>query len=736
MVSPISTPGRSTPLSPLSIPGKDLPEASIKLAGVPLPQQHFEWRFTPGANPFMTSFRFNLPEDSILKGAENPTSIEIRAFGRVGGAPNNVNLSIQNVHLMERRKPDAFHVLWEVADARFLWRGEKITLRNNITWKTNFLGNAVQTNSDNPALLRVQFDRFQKFRYLPWSVKKDGKPYTALEVLVLALAQLPSGKVTKIPPDNGYILENIIYLEEPAAVVLTSLAAQARVDIGIGLDGKPYLYSIDELDLSGGLASVVPVSRPPVDGGVIYKQDLHRMRPPRARIKFAKRQEVYIFGIDDAEYSTDTDNRIPIPAARLAQVGLTEKDAIEGRAVAARNVIQLPHDVTDPNTGQTRQRLTWMPFSEWITSTEVGLTHAKIRSSWFNGILEISHAIVQVIQQKGFASISQPDLLALQRVAAVKQHYRQTWKIDPFWVWRWESWSNNRVSVVDPVTRFSNRSPLYADYCIVPKIRIPQWAKTQRLWKETAYNVLPDVDDPNRDQPYSAGTVDVVDDQLGIFKVSYPPDTYQIISEIIPSGLDPVPVVSPAAASHLWQDTKLRNDFTLETIISVTPSVNFATDDADEGQFFEVVVPNTDAKNSRGPEIEFLSRVEVSRHPVTVGLTSKSLGLGETNIADAKAAIAQGIPVNVGVITATALSEATRIFHSYRDRSAGFAVFPGLDISKLKLFGQCKNIAIQFNAQFGMRTAYDISTPPTIPDLIHPLSEDVRRYLYKQLPQQ
>ena len=153
-----------------------------------------------------------------------------------------------------------------------------------------------------------------------------------------------------------------------------------------------------------------------------------------------------------------------------------------------------------------------------------------------------------------------------------------------------------------------------------------------------------------------------------------------------------------------------------------------------EDQFQAVAVSNR-TRPAKGPEIEYLSTLEVARFPVLMGLSEQNLGLGKTKLSEAKAAIARDLPINLGYIVPLAQAEASRIFLGYIDRWAGYASCAGVDMKKLKLFGQCQRITITWNENDGgLKSFYDLTQRPGPPELQNFLPTYARKYLYKQLP--
>ena len=720
----IGTGKASINLDPVKVPKLFNPPL-IKIGHVPISEQMFAWEFTPGPLPYRTHFQFVNELHDKIKTVKNPTTIQLKCQGSIGQQQQDVNLFIENVFLIEGRQSDKYHWQWEIQDMRFLWRGEKITLKANRTWKVNKFGEGAKTrNKKDPGSLREPFNRFASYRYIPWSVKKDGKPYTALELLKEAFKQLPGVYPSSFPSDNGYISENIAFEEEEPQLVLGTLCNWARCNIGVSLKGVPYVYSIDELE-NFSISKFVPIEKQVIEGGIIFKEDRSRTRPPAIHVKFRRKEEIIIRLESQNNKYKAPDNK---PWKLTPTSKIKQKEINEGRAVVCQNIIKLPNDTFI--NGQWYQRNTYILMKDYLDALKI--SEELVRKKWFSDLLVIYHAVLQA-PAGNLSAAGGPDPQAMMRVRAIQQHYRRVFQIDPYWVQRWESWENKRCTVVDPVSGFSSPSPVWQDFCLIPKIRPPSIkTKQKHLYAVGGYNWILSEKDPDRESPLTVASLRILDQELGIFEIDFPQMINDVIQEIIPSAVTEPPRIAATATLFDWSRVTLRENFELEAIISTVPAVDKKSKPT-EKQFMTVSVLNSDA--GEGPEIEYLSGIEVARYPIDVGLSEKTLGLGKTSLAEAKKAIAADIPTNVSFLVPIAQAEANRMFHGYLDRHSGFSTCAGVDINKLRLFGQCKGISVSFSRNGGLKTYYNVTTPPAPRNLQNLLPDHVRRYAYKQLPQ-
>lgn len=699
---------------------------NIRLGGIPLVSQQFSWGLIPGPVPFRTSYQFvDGPLVDRLRGLKNPIELEIDVDGEINKTPAPYKQKFSNLWITEPRKVDAYHWLFEIADMRIRWEGQRFTWSANKTWRKNEQAQALnlgQFSANDPALLRAQFDRFELFRYLPWSKNpKTEKPWTALELLVLCLSTLEGGaSVSVTADDNGVVQENLEWQEEPVQQVLTELCSLARVQIGVTPTGQPHIYQTEEVIDPG---SVMPISRPPIDGGVLYLQDLHRIRPARSNVRFRRRREVLAVRTDAPT--------VPIPAASAKQpiIGptrsangdscpaITEEDYRRGNCVACFNVLKAPRDFSYGGTNY--QKGQWVPVHTFIGY--MGYTDAEIRKMYFNDILIMDYAVIRSGRPLG-----KPDPLRMVEAQALKQHYRRTYQMDPYWVQRWEDWDTKRAALIDPVTRFSLPSPVWQDFAFVPVVFMPQHSKYVPEWRDRAFNYKIADDNPQRIAAQSFAELTIADSQAGVFTVEVPQDPDQTIDYILPSAIDNPPSVSPAADTILWfvENTSLAAAHTFEAIVSVTPAVD--SDDQPTDKRFMTV--STDSGDGLGQEVEWLANEEVARYPHMQGIdTSTPEGAALKASADAN------IACNIGVLVSIGKTQAEILAQSYRDRYSGHVVFPGADANKMRLFGPCRSIIVEFSESNGLRSFYDLTEPIPIPQLVSMLTPQQRRIVYGQL---
>lgn len=724
---PAVSPAKLPQVRRISLPAMALPTTfkhpKITIGGVPLTAQRFTWGLTPGVMPYKAVYQFvDGPLVERLKAIQNPTTITVDVDGEIGGKGAAFSARIENVWIRQPIKVDAFHWAFEITDLRSRWEGQKWTWTANRTWRRNEFGagfNLAALGDNDPARLREQFDRFEKFRYLAWGKNpRTEKPWTALELLVESLKDVYGGAdVAVLAGDNGVVQENMEWREEPVQHVISELCSLARVEIGVSLDGKLHIYSSEEVLTP---SAVMPIDRPPVHGGVLYFQDLKRIRPKHVNVRFAKRKEVLVKSIDATTApAVSPDGSKPVIGPTRAANGvtcpaITENDYITGKVVACWNVVKATRDFI--YNGTTYQKGQWVPMS--IMIAYMGFEDEEFRSKFFNDIFMMEYAVLRSGRPQ-----DKPDIARLQEASAVKQAYRRIYQMDPYWVQRWETWDPKRAALIDYVTRFSLPTSTWIDFAMIPFVFMPQHAAFYPQWRDRLFNYELEKENGARTSAITVAEISIGDQQMGVFSLDFPRDPDQVIDQFFPSVVDNPPQVSPAASAVLWdqEETKFHATHTLEAIVSVTPAIG-ENGLPDASKYLTVSTP--DENGAEGEPVEWLSQEEVARYPYIQGLESDQVAISAASL---------NIPSNLGVLVALAQAQANISLSTFRDRWAGYVVWPGADISKLRLFGPCRAITIEFTPQTGLRSYYDLTEPLPIPQLTSLLTPAQRRIVYGQL---
>jgi len=697
----------------------DFAEPKILIGGVPITAQDFRWMLSSGV---MTYYRkFSIPagpiHDNLLL-VQNPTYIEIEVYGGTNQYKSE-KLRIENVHLVKPIQKNEWWYEWVVADSRYIWEGKKVFRAWNKTRIRNQYGLNPNTDITDPRILREQFDKFAKGRYLSWSVRDDQLPFTVYEMMIQIFQDYgiqyeddPSGR------EKSYVMENVEFNGVDIRKALSQLCAMSRMNIGILPNGKLYVFSVDFYDENPISALMIQKDKHKVSSGTLYRQDLKRRRPRKIRVRFQKKQEVLCIGVNAPDEFTslqDPPLRTPISNERLLEAGYLPRDFLDrNRVVPVVNVIPLPYPIT--HRGRVYNIGEYMPIQYLFEA--LGIEEDFVRYAWFSGSL--SFAIDRILHA-GQKKRRQLEVLSVQITNAIKNHYRQTWMMDTYFMDTVEKWEATRCTVIDNFRRYSPPSPVFMDYAIIPGVRPINIANRTSIWSQGCRNWIVNEDDPDRKQPVPY-TINVTNHDLGVFSLSKPPLLDKVIDDLIPSAIENPPIISLAADRIVYQNTHLLPSHTFETIISVVWATGESTrkyDSPEKYYFYEFDYAGK-LGPSQGPEIEFLSTLEYARM--------------KSNTRDPELiSLPEEIPINQDILAAIASAEAAKLIFQFRDRIVGIVTVAGL-IQNIRLDGNMKNIGFEFSSAMGARTTFDLRDIPIMPTIEQRVPQHVINFLRRHVP--
>lgn len=684
-------------------------------------EQKFSWALTSGPIPYRGKVLIPKgPLNDQMNSLENPVEIRMRWKGSDGETGSRDHeIIFKKIFLLEPKEIDEFTVLWELADVRYLLRGQKLYFLFNATRLKNEFGQGVNVPSNDPAVLRAPFEQFSKGRYIPDTVKNDGRPFNMLEILeeIVRRISIRNPTINIVQnfqningEDGSYILENIRSDGNDIYSELANLLAKSRLQMGINEEGDLYFYSIDFFD-QNPVTNIVTISQRRKDNpSQIYKQELSRIRPRKIRVRFEKMHEIIVKATEPEIKEFQEIPERPREFQEIAPIQdsfIISTSRINNRKIiSCVNVIQapfVPTTATRPvNVGE------FLPIKEYIGF--FGLTEEFIRKNWWSDFLtnELSRII-----QGGVRTLAN-EVLAQKIVAEIKNSYRQIFMIDPHAVDLIDRWDNKKVSIIDNFSAYRPSAPVWADYTIVPRVRSVEIAKTRGLHSQALRVWKVDVEDPNRENP-TAGAIRIISQDLGVFKIVYPPSIDNVIDQIIPSGIDNPPQATPAGITSLSRfllttDSPLSEDFTMESQISVKWKIDPISKDFDGSERYHDIEFDYNVSpigDALGPDIDFLSR----REPARVDL--------------------DGIIVNLGILEGIANAEQGRIFNQFIDRFVGKVHLPGF-FKEIFLNGNLSSISYICSPQ-GIWTEVNMEEVPLDPTIEQQLPSDIRSYLFKQL---
>lgn len=694
---------------------------NVTIGGLPIPEQEFTWALTAGPTPYMTQFWVPISDYEKFLALQNPVVMEWTLTGGVRGEPELLSVRFDNLWLLTPARIDEMQCLWRIADARYGWQGKKMTFSYNKTRIQNAIGKVVPPNEITPYKLREPYDTYAKGRYVEWSVKDDGKPYSIGEIIVAEFVKMGIPFVNTNDQDLSFILENIEAEGEDIYRALAYLLQMGRLNMGINVQGQAYIYSIFSYLYQNEDQMNHILTMHKTHPGTIYMQDKRKIRPESIDVVFEKKMETWFTAGPVAESLTADQYKIePIVEIEPLAGVWTERDINERRVIGLINVIQVPLPVTidgkQTNIGE------WVPLHKFLAA--YGMTELDVRQGMFSGLMELK-LTMQLVTSLGIPD-DQAERIAHHVCGAIKDSYRQIFMIEPYWMDRIKSWEPRRVAVIDNFSHYSPVSPLFNDYCVIPFLRNPKQAKgTVARWGSEVYNWLVNTEDPLR-QKNTLGTIHVVNQPLGIFRSSYPAPKDQTTCTVIPFALDPLPLGAVGAVAPLLSGCWPMTTYNFQTILSVVWNVdindNFRHDGrrySPESKYWTIPVRYGNEGVQEFNRIEYFSHADFARFAVT-----STQSTGEQQVTPYFA-------VNNTFLEALANSEAAKIMITLKDFYAG--VITGAGYVPIKPVGNINSVVYSLSPANGLETIVDMRDSLPVPSIEHGLKQEYINYLRRQV---
>lgn len=515
------------------------------------------WTFTDGVQPSMAVFELSRPDvETLLRGGMAPVTLEIS--GGAGMSTEKVDF-LYVISAAPADDPNLGRVL--VADRRWWWKYRHVLRRYNMRRRVGFRRVG---DPSTPELQPVAEDVW----YAPWSTKDgDGAtPWTAREVVedildaVLDKEQESCGYRASLDVDEQVLnlhdlpIENLEIDDTGDQAVARALRYMPEMTVAVDPTGTVRVYS----RVSGSETSVVTSTLPEiVGGGHIERIDLPRLRPRAVKVLFSREIEVR-FNFEELESRSSSqardkddrflDNVLPVPDFELS-------DWCQG---------------------------TWIPIADAMTAW--GSVPKLGR------VLDFDFVRQAMVPFCDFWAMAQqyvegdPDADWMGRLAAVQQHYRQTYRINRRWRDRIHSISAYRVAVIDPESGMRAPAVAYSDYCQMGTMRSILAEGAQGGYALNVEGSPASKDDEITDEMKPApARVSVVDSDQGIIRLDFLTDVLHLTDRTLPGMIDHAPTTDLKRARDGpigWDSLPDNNPATVPTlktpyrmavIVTVTP---------------------------------------------------------------------------------------------------------------------------------------------------------------------
>jgi len=706
----------------------------IRYGGVALEAgEIISWTLKAGVSPHATTLTLTPAAALRVWQLPMPQSLVFRIPQFVAGVETTSTTTFDDIYATEPDFSDPWLTKIKLQDRRWRWIGKTHTRRYNVKRRMNdaeirraggtiavagqltFTETSPPGGAGGPLDIRQNFLQIPKFRYFSWSLNPaTNQPWTALQIaedILTTVLELGTGFAGKVAPltDNGFQPDEELVLGESAMQTLARALGMARAQIACWPDGRVRMYAYDVGDPTTFLPPLAPIA---TTASLLFRRDLDRIRPEQIRVQFEKETE-YWFETAEADETYPSDHPL-----------LT-------------NVIQIPANETFTVTlanglSETQEWAagTWLPAADVMTAWGVGtLTNGgrnpiladtleeAIRKFWFNALESLyAHAYYQRQYGTPFSKDPTPHL----RIAQIRQHYRQSYQINEWYIERLVRMRAERVIVLSNIGGASQRlpSPVFCTYAIMLHLRPGKILLETKEWKGgfnlSSFEDEDGVDlDPPQPSPFKCT---VVNSQLGIIRIEPYLDMHGGIYRTIPfhfANPDLLEtILIPDDASVLGEAGALAETHKVAVPLTLVLATETDASGNSKLQWHTVVVRHDGAAGH--DYFDYLSRRDSARFAVNLpGAAQKTL-------------------VNGDMLNLLATNEARRIYYSMRNFWVGAPVYEGFH--PVEPFGHATGVTYTIEPDGACTTMVDLNDVPVPEDILTRLPPHIRRYLQGAIP--
>ncbi len=403
-----------------------------------------------------------------------------------------------------------------VADRRWLWKRKWVYRYFNVPRRT---GDTFFLEGEPRAIAPLD----DTFTFKDWSVHANKKRWTATEALEEVLKAVDGQTPTfDDKPTAEVSIQGNETDDDGSTAVARVMAKCPGFGCFVGMDGKVHVLNMRKVAAADAmLAKKFSVLGSPE----VATARLQGVRPKSITVLFTREVEIRFDSVTESDdvptigaNSPFMENVLPVPDASL--------------------------DVTINGQSTTVAQGTWITLAQAITAwnrdTPSGITPLSfevIRKTWLRG----NHL------EARYASIGRltPDANWVARIATLREHYRQTYRISQRWMRRIKGLRNYRVAVFDVISGVRSPTSVYMDYCAKPS-RKGYFKGPEEQWAWLNVHGYPgDGGNPDTDGSKAPALVSILDQDIGIIHVDFHADPSGRWADTIPAL-----VVDESGAEH------------------------------------------------------------------------------------------------------------------------------------------------------------------------------------------
>lgn len=516
------------------MPSAATKKATITIAGVPLAANGaVAWKFQTGVQPYTAVFSCYKHDWDVKLKQKMGKDVDLVVRNQQGSTQTVRELTI--LHTVASDGPN--RVAFLVADRRWRWPYKLIVRDYNIPRKT---GDRVAKNQVRPIENQVVVD---KYDYRPASLKEDGKRWEAQDIVKDLLKQLEDGDTDagkrwviesfpirkNLTQDGAYAIQNVVLRDQGDAALSRALSFVPGAEVYIDTDGHARVFDSTDLKrMEQYFKDLPPVTW---DGDRATFIDRKQIRPETVKVHYQREVEVVF------EYSDDYS-------------GTTSADPGRNRPFIENVLPTVDPETTitewDPEENERKEKKvppgTWVTVRQWLEAMDAvkpagspPWTFEYIRMLWLAGDMEGAFSGTEL---RGSGLTETGSVSA--RISVLRQHFRQTFRINRRFTERIRDLKNIRIAVLDPTTGARAPAAVWGQATIIPTTKGKHASRRKSLDHASIYrriDNLPEAGQKLVDAVPSPARVTVRDIDLGIFSVEWVVDPYGLAQAYIPSHL-------------------------------------------------------------------------------------------------------------------------------------------------------------------------------------------------------
>lgn len=507
----------------------NLSKPSVTFAGVALAASGtLSWRFTTGTRPHIATLTVHRSSwDNKLKAKVGREGTLLITDAR------GATISIERLTLLHEVPSSAPNLRsFIVADRRWRWQYTLISRDYNVPKKTG----------DRTAQINVPFEGFvttDEYDYKGFSLQGGERVWTARAALEDVIEQLRREgdnfpfSVDSFPINESsggkreFTLQNVV-LRDPGDVALSRLLAYIP-GATVWVDAAGFVRVINGADLSAAERYFQNLPGATWDGERAITVKRKAIRPKRIIVHYQREVEVlFEYGDNFGSTTIATQNPVRPFIENVIQTvddktTVTEYDPIADKLIVKAN---LP-----PGT--------WVNFKSWLEAMDAirppdsdPWTFDTIKLHWVAGDLD---------GVLGAGGLDYDDTANVSmRVQAIKQHFRQSFRINRKLMDRTRDLKNVSAMLLDPYTGTRAPSRVWGQATVVPSSK-GRMSNRNDASKDFVYRVV-DYFAPTQgafsgrtiEAPHGPTKVNILDRDLGIFRLDWIVSPYGTDEKFIP----------------------------------------------------------------------------------------------------------------------------------------------------------------------------------------------------------